>query len=184
MTRIRAVDLCCGNGGMTRGMLAAGFEVVGVDVVARPGYPASLILADVRELDAAQLGRPEYVHASPPCTRFSLARANRATDPPTEADLDVLRACLRIIDQLKPRFWSVENVRGAVKWFRPILGEPRLRHGPFYLWGNFPPFLVARSGLTKGLHDNAVRVRDPWKRSELPPELATPLAVACAAGGA
>lgn len=176
---MNAVDLCCGNGGMTRGMIAAGFRVVGVDVVARPDYPAPLIVQDVRELDPAQLGRPDYIHASPPCTRFSLARATRNKDPPTEADLDILRACLRVIDDRKPRFWSVENVRGAVKWFRPILGEPRIRHGPFYLWGNFPPFLVASSGLTKGLDNNAARVRDPWKRSEMPAELAGPLAVAC-----
>ena len=179
---MRAVDLCCGAGGVTRGMLAAGFEVLGVDVVKRREYPAPLLLRDVRELDASDLGTVDWLHASPPCTRFSLARASRVTDPPTDADLEILRACLRLRDQLKPRVWTVENVRGAVRWFRPLLGEPKLRHGPFYVWGNFPPFLMGKAKVTKGLHDNARHVRDPWLRSVVPVELAAPLALAVAEG--
>ena len=97
---MRAADLCAGDGGVTRGMLAAGFDVVGVDVTRRPDYPAPLILKDVRELRADELGPVDWLHASPPCQRFSLARAGRVKDPPTEADLDILKACLRLRDEL------------------------------------------------------------------------------------
>lgn len=190
---MRAVDLCCGVGGVTRGMLAAGFDVLGVDVVKRPEYPAPLLLRDVRQLDAGELGAGvDWLHFSPPCERFSLARATRVKDPPTEADLDILKACLRLRDQLQPRFWTCENVRGAVPWFRPLLGKPKLQHGPFILWGRFPPFLAERQGLNKGLKGSNKKTgkhtpgkdrhRSPWLRAVVPIELARPLAAAVAEG--
>ena len=187
---MRAVDLCAGDGGVTRGMLAAGFDVVGVDVTRRPDYPAPLILKDVRELRGDELGVVDWLHFSPPCQRFSLARAGRVKDPPTEADLDILKACLRLRDELKPRFWTCENVRGAVPWFRPLLGDPKLRHGAFFLWGDFPAFLVERAGLRKGIYGSKsprtkesgrqTKPKNPWASSVTPIELARPLAFAIA----
>lgn len=172
-----ALDLFCGAGGMTDGMMAAGFDVLGVDVVRRPEYRGRLLLRDVAQLQAADLGNPVWLHASPPCQRFSLARAGRVLDPPTDSDLDPLRHALRLRDELRPRFWSAENVRGALPWFTPILGPPRLRHGPFYFWGNFPPFLTERTGLNKGIFSNKRRgLRDPWLRARLPIELTRPMA--------
>lgn len=190
-----ALDLCCGDGGISRGMDEAGFVVLGVDTVRRPDYKYGLMQRDVRTLSAADFesyAPVAWVHASPPCTRFSLARAGRVKDPPTEADLDILKACLRLRDELKPRFWSVENVRGAVPWFRPLLGEPKLRHGAFFLWGNFPPFLVERAGLRKGIYGSKspvtkaagkqVKPKNPWASACVPIELSRPLALAV--GGA
>src|SRR5688572_22563890 len=110
MTPPYCVDLFTGAGGMAEGMVRAGWNVLGVDVVARPENPAPVILRDVAELEASELGRPDWLHASPPCQRFSLARASRVHDPPTEDDLALLKAALKLRDQLKPRFWSVENV--------------------------------------------------------------------------
>lgn len=188
---MRAVDLCCGNGGMTKGMLSAGFEVRGVDIDRRPGYPAFVELQDVRLYRPKPDAKAEWVHASPPCTRFSLARCNRGTDPPTPNDLDILEACLRIRDALKPRFWSVENVRGARPWFEPILGKPRFIHGAFYFWGNFPPFMVERAELRKGIYGSKspttarlgkqTKPKDPWASAEVPIEIARPMAKAIAA---
>jgi hypothetical protein len=133
------------------GMLSAGFRVLGVDIVARKGYPAPLLLQDVRTLERDLLPAASWVHASPPCQRFSKARASRVSDPPTDADCDILRACLDLRDDIKPRFWTVENVSGAVALFEPYLGKPRFQHGPFYLWGCFPSFLVESAGLKKGM---------------------------------
>lgn len=194
---MRAVDLCCGDGGVTRGMLAAGFDVTGFDIVCRPDYPAEATfgLHDVRELNAQAVenfagGEVDWLHFSPPCQRFSLARAGRVKDPPTEADLDILKACLRLRDDLQPRFWTCENVRGAIPWFRPLLGEPVLRHGAFFLWGRFPSFLVEKAGLKKGIHGSKspitkatgkqVKPKNPWASSVTPLELVRPLASAIA----
>lgn len=55
----------------------------------------------------------------------------------------LVKAALRIIAAAKPRFWVIENVRGAIPWLKPILGPPVQSHGPFFLWGVFPPFYAA-----------------------------------------
>lgn len=187
-----AVDAFCGDGGMTEGMQAAGFRVLGIDTVRRPTYKGDLCQQDIRtvKLDGA-LDGVVWFHASPPCTRFSLARCNRKTDPPTEGDLELLVEAIRVRDEVRPRFWSIENVRGALPWFEPILGKPRFKHGAFYFWGNFPPFLVERSGLKKGIYGSKSPVtarlgrqskpRDPWASAKVPIEIARPMARAIAA---
>lgn len=190
--RMVAIDGFTGAGGMADGMLAAGFEVVGIDTVRRKENRAEVMVQDIRQVDprTIQALAPVWVHLSPPCQRFSLARAGRVADPPTEKDLELLEAGLRLRDAVKPRFWSVENVRGSVKWFRPILGEPRLKHGPFYFWGNFPPFLVGASGLKKGIYGSKspttkrlgkqTKPKDPWLSARLPIEITRPMAEAVA----
>lgn len=184
---MNATDWFCGVGGMTRGMQAAGFDVVGVDVIRRPEYPATLHLQDVLDMTGDEVPRSSWDHFSPPCQRFSLARAGRVADPPTDADLDLLRASIRLRDRRGARFWSFENVRGALPHFFPYLGRPQLRHGPFFIWTNAPPFLVERSGLIKGLHGSKSRGgqhhrhRDPWLRAAMPIELVRPMARSIAA---
>ena len=48
--------------------------------------------------------------------------------------MSIYQTCLRIIAEVNPRYWVIENVIGAVKYF----GQYRTHFGPFYLWGNFP----------------------------------------------
>lgn len=176
---------------MSDGMAAAGWNVVGADIVKRPEYRHRFIDADIRSLSAdaveAMHGGPvDWAHGSPPCARFSTARAGRIADPPTDADCDLLRAFLDLKDDLQPRFWSVENVRGAVKFFEPYMGPPRLRHGAFNLWGNFPGFLVGQAKMMKGgrrpsdPRGNPIE-RDPWLRAYMPKPLTVPMARAVAA---
>ena len=147
----RAVDFCSGRGGITAGMLAAGFRVLGVDIVQHKGYPAPVLLQDIRHLDADLLPEAAWDHAGVPCPRFSKARPSRVRDPPTDKDCDILRAFLNLRDDRGTRFWSVENVSGAVPFFEAYIGKPRFINGPFYLWGNFPTFLAESTGLSKGM---------------------------------
>ncbi len=80
----------------------------------------------------------EIVWCSPPCTEFSTARAEKIEEP----SLEILQACLDVIDYLKPKFWIIENVRGAVHHFKPILGNPKQTIGPFFFWGRFPHIAI------------------------------------------
>lgn len=180
--RLRAVDWCCGDGGMTRGMLSAGFEVWGLDVVRRPRYPpeARHVQHDIRTVTEGVIPLADWDHFSPPCARFSNVRGSRGVDPPTDADLDLLRACIRLRDSRQARFWSIENVCGAVPWFTPLLGPPKLLHGPYVIWGNFPPFLVARTGLRKGINPNHAASHRAWTRAFMPMALVGPMARAIA----
>ena len=52
----------------------------------------------------------------------------------------MVKRCKQIIDYIQPSYWSIENVRGSIKYLTPILGEPHLIVGPYVYWGNFPLF--------------------------------------------
>jgi len=71
--------------------------------------------------------------ASPPCTEFSDAnpRVDHATKRPS---LALVVATLELVAKLRPRWWILENVRGAI----PFLGIPVQKIGPWCLWGHFP----------------------------------------------
>ena len=73
---------------------------------------------------------------SPPCTEFSLARNPKITNP----SLELLFTSITLKESLKPRYWIIENVKGAIKKFNKIVGIPVYKLDPFYLWGVFPIF--------------------------------------------
>lgn len=132
-----AIDLCCGKGGWTCGLLDAGFRVVGFDVVRFTEYPGELVLQDVRTLHGAQLRSANLIVASPPCQEFSRHDMpwTRAKNPPPP-DLSIAEACWRIRrDSGVPTI--IENVRGSRPWLVPLMGPAR-RCGAFYLYGDVP----------------------------------------------
>ena len=71
----RLLDLGCKAGGTSAGYVAAGFEVVGVDIEPQPNYPYEFYQADALETLATWpkwLGATFHViHASMPCQLFS-----------------------------------------------------------------------------------------------------------------
>lgn len=66
-----AIDLFCGLGGWTEGLLAEGYNVVGFDIEAHVygehKYPANLVLQDARTLHGSQFRNATLIVASPPC---------------------------------------------------------------------------------------------------------------------
>lgn len=133
---MRMLDLFSGLGGASRAMVDAGWEVITVDN--NPAFNPT-ICADI--LTWNYQGPPvDLLWASPPCQEFT-----RKSMPwlkknhPEEPSLELLKATIRIIGEVKPRYWVIENVRGAIPYFRPFLGEPTKRSGPRILWGEFPP---------------------------------------------
>ena len=198
MTEPLCIDLFCGDGGWTDAFLDAGFRVVGYDVVRRRRYRGELVLQDVRTIAGRSLARwrPAVVVASPPCQGFSEARVNPDgrsarghdgrylhdhgidTGPsdagllrPAPADLELVLHTLRVIREAAPRFWAVENVRGAMGWFEPMLGPPRFANKPWYVWGTFPTFLLRKDYL-----GDKSRFRSAALRARIPGDLARPLA--------
>lgn len=127
------LDLCSGLGGASQPMKDRGWDVIRVDNDKRfnPEF-----FADVRSF-TWEGNTPDFIWASPPCTEFSRESMPwcRTGNPP---DMSIVMACKKLIDEIKPRYWVIENVRGAVKWFEPILGKPTYVCNPYYLWGNFP----------------------------------------------
>lgn len=131
------LDLFSGTGGASRAFRDAGWEVVTVDNDPQHGAD---VAADLREW-AWEGETPDLLWASPPCTEFSRmgmpwTRKRGAPRP----DLTLVGAALRIVHAVQPRYWVLENVRGAVPYITPLVGPPRVIAGPFHLWGYFPPF--------------------------------------------
>jgi hypothetical protein len=147
-----AVDLYCGLGGWSEGLLAEGYDVVGFDierhVYGEHRYPAQLVLQDVATIHGAQFKDAALIVASPPCQAYSYrampwSRA-RALPPP---DNTLFESCFRIQREACEAAGRhipmvVENVRGAQKW----VGRAHWHFGSFYLWGDVPALMpIARA---------------------------------------
>ena len=142
-----AIDLFCGLGGWTEGLLAEGWDVIGFDIerhtYGEHRYPAQLVIQDVLTLHGSQFRDADLIVASPPCQAYSYrampwSRA-KALPPP---DNTLFEACFRIQREACEAAGRhiplvVENVRGAQRW----VGQARWRYGSFYLWGDIPALM-------------------------------------------
>ncbi|HXJ42477.1 MAG TPA: DNA cytosine methyltransferase, partial [Bryobacteraceae bacterium] len=113
-------SLFSGGGLADIGMIAAGWRPVwGVEhspdiaSVYRANIHACILVADVRTVDFAGLKRPDHLHASPPCTRASVANSD-ATESPLDGEL--AEAVCRAIRGLRPDTFTLENVYGYRKF--------------------------------------------------------------------
>jgi hypothetical protein len=142
-----AIDLFCGLGGWTEGLLLEGYEVIGFDIERHEygdaKYPAQLVLQDVLTLHGSQFKDAALIVASPPCQAYSYRampwKRAKALPPP---DNSLFEACFRIQREAIEAAGRhiplvVENVRGAQKW----VGRSRVAIGPYHLWGDVPALM-------------------------------------------
>ena len=109
MTRPVLLDLFCGSGGAAMGYHRAGWDVLGVDIVARPRYPFPMIVADAMTWP---LERVDAIHASPPCHDHSpVTGRNRKAAGPKGTGWMLTATVDRLAAQSRP--WIVENVDSA-----------------------------------------------------------------------
>jgi len=169
MTRPLAIDLYCGLGGWTAGLLAEGYDVIGFDieqhVYGEHRYPAQLVVLDVLTLHGSQFKGADLIVASPPCQEYSYmampwskakAKAAAIRADASGAKLEALNrlfdACFRIQREACEAAGRrvpmvVENVRGAQEW----VGRARWSFGAYYLWGDVPALMpVALQAVKQG----------------------------------
>lgn len=117
-----AVDLFCGAGGLTRGLVAAGFRVVAAVDNWEPAlrtYAANfarhrLIGADIAGASRGSLHRQcvptdlDLVAGGPPCQGFSIQRIGADEDDRN----NLVLAFGRLVLELAPRMFLMENVPG------------------------------------------------------------------------
>lgn len=161
-----AIDLYCGLGGWTDGLLAEGYDVIGFDIekheYGEDRYPGQLVVQDVMTLHGSQFKDAALIVASPPCQEFSymampwgrakqIARALRGEDEFPEGykgsrtleELNALfDACFRIQREASQAAGRsipmvVENVKGAQPW----VGRAPWSFGSFFLWGDIPALM-------------------------------------------
>lgn len=144
---MKAWDFCCGKGGWTRGLQAAGWSVAGFDIQQQPEYPGEFFWADLRAATLADLiamaGIPDFIVASLPCEEFSRHTMpwTRKRNPPPP-DPSIWLACVRLAKEAGVPL-VLENVREAQKW----MGRAAWHFGPFYLWGDVPALMPAAGKL-------------------------------------
>lgn len=153
-----AIDLFCGLGGWTDGLIAEGYRVVGFDIEQHDygdgaRYPAQLVLQDVLTLHGRQFKDAALIVASPPCQCFSYMAMPWSKAKAIEADYKAGRrdvkqltalfdACFRIQREACEAAGRhvpmvAENVRGAQKW----VGRSAWNFGSFHLWGDVPALM-------------------------------------------
>lgn len=157
-----------GGGGIRRALIEArGHEYITVDIDPQFG---STITADIRTLRASELGRFDFIWASPPCEAFSVASIGhhwtggaRQYIPKTEQathNQELVIAAVKLIVEMWPRHgFILENPRGVLRKLPPVCNLPRhtvtycqygdTRMKPTDLWGSlrgWTPRPVCRNG--------------------------------------
>jgi len=170
------IELFAGRFGWGKGAVAAGFRVVGFDILHESYHKpipegCELVLQDVLTLHGSQFRDADLILASPPCTEYSymampwsrakqIAAALRGegefpkgySGSRTLEQLNRLfNACFRIqleASQAAGRHipMVIENVKGAQPW----VGVAACHYGAQYLWGDVPA-LLPFSGESEGI---------------------------------
>ena len=154
---LRLLDLFCGRWGWSKSFAARNWECVGVDLVDPPEIPegCTFIKADILTMDAEWVaaGKFDFICASSPCEQFSVHGMKHFHPNPPYPEMGLkLFNHTRALCEASGLPYVMENVRAAQKF----VGDAVHHCGPFYLWGNAVPVLMAM-GVKKGF----VMGRDP-----------------------
>lgn len=133
MGRPVAVDLFAGAGGISLGLVNAGFDVIFASDISRAcartytrNFPGiDFHHGDIRELDGRALlhrfgftpGQLDLLIGGPPCQGFSILGRRHLSDPRN----DLFREFARIAGEIRPKIVVVENVPGLATLHRGIL---------------------------------------------------------------
>ena len=134
------LSLCDFSGNWPAPFKRYGYEILTVDI--KRGD-------DVRDFDRvirSVAGREvDVLLMAPPCTHFTVSGAQywpaKDADGRTAEMLNLVDACLRIRDAVRPRVWALENPIGRLPKLRPeTLGRYALKFNPcdYALWADDP----------------------------------------------
>ncbi len=138
------MDLFAGAGGLTRGLKAGGFRIIGAvesDDLAVETYQVNfpevhLWHRDIRRVTASELmrvlrlrrGQLDLLAACPPCEGFSRIRTKNGRRRPRDPRNDLVLETLRFIKGLRPKMVLLENVPALAKNERLMLVRKELRN--------------------------------------------------------
>lgn len=159
---MKVLELFAGTRSIGKVFEAKGHEVFSVEW--DKSFDNIDLYADIGGLSAKDIlekfGRPDVIWASPDCTTFSIAAISHHRRKNTETGSldpisDYAKFCdavdqnvLKLIDELKPRFWFIENPCGGMRKMEWMQGLPRYtvtycqygdqRMKPTDIWTNHP----------------------------------------------
>lgn len=140
--RLTAIDVFSGCGGLTRGLVDAGFDVLaGIEIcpIARSAYslnyPQIHLFEDVRSVSASEIikkfslakGDLSLLAGCPPCQGFSRLRTLNNESPVSDPRNKLIFDFVRLAEQLLPKTIMLENVPGLLTNWRLAEAKRRLR---------------------------------------------------------
>ena len=156
-------------------------------------------VCDIFDFDCSKLPyKPDIIWASPPCTTFSIASCfhhwNKDKTPKTEKckiGIKIIQKTIDIINELKPKYYFIENPRGLLRKQDMMQSFPRktitycsygdMRMKPTDIWTNydFTTRPMCFNGNRDCHHEPAPRgsrtgtqgLKGDYLRSQIPPAL-------------
>lgn len=158
---MKVLDLFCGTKSIANAFAEKGHEIFTVDWDEH--FSPSLV-ADIGRLTAQDIinlcgGVPDVIWASPDCTTYSVAAISRHRRRDQNGNLHAIsgyaKKCdeynehlIALIQELKPRYWFIENPRAGMRKMDFMKGLPRYtvtycqygekRMKPTDIWTNHP----------------------------------------------
>jgi len=134
---LKVLDLFCGQGGWSKAFYEAGHECTGLDIE-NIGYPYRFIKADLNDWTPDQ--HYDIILASPPCNHFSSVNQNWNGKNNNTKGLDLVWRTFALIQEIKPKYWVIENVAGLAQFIDKPTDIVRYGRGVHrksaYLWSN------------------------------------------------
>jgi len=117
---MEVISLFSGAGGLDLGFVKAGAEIIWAnDIWAdaaetyRKNIGNHIIVADIRQLNTKSIPEAEVIIGGFPCLGFTIAKGkNRRPDDPYNF---LYKEYLRLVNELKPRAFLIENVTGMAQ---------------------------------------------------------------------
>jgi site-specific DNA-cytosine methylase len=160
--KLKVLELFAGTRSIGKAFEAHGHEVFSVEW--DKNFENINLYADIGALTADEIltkfGKPDVIWASPDCTTFSIAAiSHHRTKNLETGNLDpvsdyakfcdvVDKNVLKLINDLQPQFWFIENPRGGMRKMEWMQGLPRYtvtycqygdtRMKPTDIWTNHP----------------------------------------------
>ena len=158
---MKVLELFAGTRSIGKAFEAHGHEVFSVDW--DKDFEHINLYADIGNLTADEIlkkfGKPDVIWASPDCSSYSIAAISHHRKQEADGNLapvseyakkcdEVNQHVLRLIQELAPKYWFIENPRGGLRKMRFMQDLPRYtvtycqygdtRMKPTDIWTNHP----------------------------------------------
>ena len=121
----RALVLFTGTGSVDRSLEAVGFQVDSLDLDPKCNATWTCDVLDWEAYRDMEPGTYDFIHSSPPCTFYSIARTRAKTPRDLEGADRIVQKTLNIIAHLKPFGWLMENPQtGYLRTRDVVVGLP------------------------------------------------------------
>lgn len=188
------VELFCGTKSFSNVASFLGHNTFAVD---NNSYFHPDVCKDILDVQVKDLPRADVLWASPPCTSFSVASIGKSwyvNGQPKRLEsalgMAYVLKTLKLIDELKPKYWFIENPRGKLRtmeFMKPFhrktvtycqYGDTRMK--PTDIWTNFvewKPKPMCKNGdschvaAPRGSRTGTQGLKGNMERSVIPPEL-------------